>query len=81
MYCCWMIFVFMVVAACACGYLMCIVILSVCVVFLCICAVLNVLVFAQLPGGWLAVSTRKVLRPATSAQVFFLGFPVSKSKS
>jgi hypothetical protein len=54
--------------------------LSVCVLFLCICAVLNVLVFAQLPGGWLAVSTRKVLRPATSTQVF-LGFPVSKSKS
>jgi hypothetical protein len=59
---------------------MCIVILSVCVVFLCLCAVLNVLMFAQLPGGWLEVSTRKVLRPATSAQVFLLSFPVSKSK-
>jgi hypothetical protein len=35
---------------------------------------------AQLPGGRLAVSTRKVLRPVTSAQVFLLGFPVSKSK-
>jgi hypothetical protein len=41
---------------------------------------LNVLMFAQLPGGWLEVSTRKVLRPATSAQVFLLGFHVSKSK-
>jgi hypothetical protein len=28
---------------------------------------------------WLEVSNRKVLRPATSAQVF-LGFPVSKSE-
>jgi hypothetical protein len=59
---------------------LCTVILSVCVLFLCICAVLNVLMFAQLPGGWLAVSIRKVLRPATAAQVFLLGFPVSKSK-
>jgi hypothetical protein len=41
------------------------------VVLLCLCAVLNVLMFSQLPGGWLAVSNRKVLRPATSAQVFF----------
>jgi hypothetical protein len=54
--------------------------LSVCVVFLCLCAVLNALMFAQLPGGWLEVRTQKVLRPATSAQVFFPGFPVSKSK-
>jgi hypothetical protein len=46
--------------------------LSVCVVFLCIYTVLNVLVFAQLPGGWLEVRTRKVLRPATSTQVFLL---------
>jgi hypothetical protein len=38
------------------------------------------LMFAQLPGGWLEVSTRKVLRPATSAQVFLLGIPVSNSK-
>jgi hypothetical protein len=51
--------------------LLCIVILSVCVVFLCICAVLNVLMFAQLPGGWLEVSTRKVLP----------GFPVSKTNA
>jgi hypothetical protein len=57
---------------------MCLVILSVCVVFSCSCAVLNVLKFSQLPGGWLEVSTRKVLRPAISAQVFLLGFPVSK---
>jgi hypothetical protein len=33
----------------------------------------------QLPDCWLKVSTWKVLRPATSAQVF-LGFPVSKSE-
>jgi hypothetical protein len=26
-------------------------------VFSCLCAVLNVLMFAQLPGGWLEVST------------------------
>ena len=31
-----------------------------------------------LPDCWIEVSIRKVLRPATSAQVF-LGFPVSKS--
>jgi hypothetical protein len=35
---------------------------------------------AQLPGCWLEVSIRKVLRPVISAQVFLLGFPVSKSK-
>jgi hypothetical protein len=46
--------------------------LSVCVVFLCLCAVLYVLVFAQLPGGWLEVRTRKVLRPPTSTHVFLL---------
>jgi hypothetical protein len=74
------LFVFMVVAGLCMGYLMCIVILSVCVVFSCLFAVLNVLMFAQLPGGWLEVSTRKVLRPATSAQVFLLGFPVSTFK-
>ena len=33
----------------------------------------------QLPDCWLEVSIRKVLRPATSAQVF-LAFPVSKSE-
>jgi hypothetical protein len=32
----------------------------------------------QMPDCWLEVSNRKVLRPATSAQVF-LGFPVSKA--
>jgi len=32
-----------------------------------------------MPDCWLEVSIRKVLRPATSTQVF-LGFPVSKSK-
>ena len=30
-----------------------------------------------MPDCWLEVSTRKVLRPAISTQVFFLGFPVS----
>jgi hypothetical protein len=28
--------------------------------------------FAQLPGGWLEVRTRKGLPPATSTQVFLL---------
>jgi hypothetical protein len=42
---------------------------------------MSVLMFAQLPGGWLEVSTRKVLRPAISAQVFLLGFPVSKANA
>ena len=30
-----------------------------------------------MPDRWLDVSVRKVLRPITSIQVFFLGFPVS----
>src|SRR5215510_12612172 len=30
-----------------------------------------------MPDCWLDVSVRKVLRPATSIQVLFLGFPVS----
>ena len=29
-----------------------------------------------MPDCWLDVSVRKVLRPATTTQVFFLGFPV-----
>jgi len=33
----------------------------------------------QMPDCWLEVSIRKVLRPATSTQVF-LGFPMSISK-
>ena len=33
----------------------------------------------KLPDSWLEVSIRKVLRTATSVQVF-LGFPVSKSE-
>jgi len=36
-------------------------------------------IILQLPDCWLEVSIRKVLRPATSAEVF-LGFPVSKSE-
>jgi hypothetical protein len=55
-------------------------VISVCMVFSGLCAVLNVLMVAQLPGGRLEISTRKVLRSATSAQVFLFGFPVSKSK-
>jgi hypothetical protein len=75
-----MIFVFTVVAV-LCMWLSYVYCHLICIVlFSCLCAVLNVLMFAQLPGGWLAVSNRKVLRPATSGQVFLLGFPVSKSK-
>jgi len=33
----------------------------------------------QWPDCWLEISIRKVLQPATSAQVYF-GFPVSKSE-
>jgi hypothetical protein len=40
---------------------------------------INILIYTYLPDCWLAVSIRKVLRPATSAKVF-LGFPVSKSE-
>jgi hypothetical protein len=41
--------------SCACGYLMCIVILSVCVVLLCVRAVLTILMF-YLDAGLLAKS-------------------------
>jgi hypothetical protein len=46
-----------------------------CVVLLCVLLPYTL----WLPDCWLEVSIRKVLRPATSAQVF-LGFPVSKSE-
>ena len=52
------------------------------VVILCVFAVLCVyccFFLLWMTDCWLAVSTRKVLRQATSTQVF-LGFPVSKSK-
>jgi hypothetical protein len=42
-----------------------------------VCVLLSYILW--LPDCWLEVSIRKVLRPATSAQVF-LGFPVSKSE-
>jgi hypothetical protein len=42
-----------------------------------VCVLLSYIL--QLPDWWLEVSIRKVLRPATSAQVF-LGFSVSKSE-
>jgi len=62
--------------------LVCIVVVVLCVLsssnvyllyYLCIA------VFTLDAGCWLAVSFRKVLRPATSTQVF-LGFPLSISK-
>ena len=46
-----------------------------CIVLLCVYCCLTYLVV----GCWLEVSIRKVLRPATSAQVF-LDFPVSISE-
>jgi hypothetical protein len=66
------LYAFIFYILCACGYLMCIVILSVCVLFLCICAVLNVLKFAQLPGGWLAVSTGRSWDRPPRHRFFFL---------
>ena len=56
-----------------CSCLVCIVILR---VFAVLCVLLLLI---QMPDCWLEVSTRKVLRPATSTQVF-LGFPVPISK-
>ena len=47
-----------------------------CIVLLCVYCCLRLL---KLPDCWLEVSIQKVLRPATSTQVF-LGFPVSISK-
>jgi hypothetical protein len=47
---------------------------------MCICCTMCVLLLLlYTPDCWLEVSTRKVLRPATSTQVF-LGFPVSPSE-
>ena len=56
-----------------CCILRCLVCIVVC------CLVCIVVVFPLEPDCWLEVSIRKVLRPATSTQVF-LGFPVSISK-
>jgi multisubunit Na+/H+ antiporter MnhG subunit len=54
--------------------------LGVFVVLLCVFVVLCVLLFLlQMPDCWLEVSIRKVLRTATSTQVF-LGFPLSTSE-
>ena len=59
-----------------------------CVITLCVsllvhvycCTVCVLLSYVlKLPECWLKLSIQKVLRPATSAQVF-LGFPVSKSE-
>ena len=48
--------------------------------FMCICCTMCVLLLLlQMPDCWLEVSIRKVLRPATSTQVF-LGFPLSTSE-
>jgi hypothetical protein len=64
------------------SYLMCIFCTSyVYLLYLmCICCTMCVLLFLlKMPDSWLEVSIRKVLRPATSTQVF-LGFPVSTSE-
>jgi len=61
---------------------MCIVVVVLCVllsyVYLLYCVGIAVFLL-QMPDCLLEVSIRKVLRPATSTQVF-LGFPVPKSK-
>jgi len=52
----------------------------VCIVVMCICWTMCVLLFSlYMPVCWLEDRIRKVLRPATSTQVF-LGFPMSISK-
>ena len=70
-----------IAAKCSWSFVYCVIILCVSsfphvysFYYVCI-AVLHTLV----AGCWLEVSIRKVLRPATSAQVF-LGFPVSISE-
>ena len=73
-----------------CSCLVCIVVVVLCVLLqfscvycchlMCTCCTMCLLLFLlQMPDCWLEVSIRKVLRPATSTQVF-LGFPVSISK-
>ena len=65
---CWLAVCMLVGRVYCCSYLMCI--------FCTVCALLFLL---YMPDCWLAVTIRKVPRPATSTQVF-LGFPVSISK-
>ena len=62
-----------------CSLAVCIVVvvLYMCCYLMCICCTFFFLL--KTPDCWLEVSIRKVLRPATSAQVF-LSYPVPKSK-
>ena len=54
--------------------------MCICCTLMCIYCTMCVLLFLlQMPDRCLEVSNRKVLRPATSTQVF-LGFPVSTSE-
>jgi hypothetical protein len=64
------------------GVFCCVVVLWVyCCYLMCTNCTMCVLLFVlEMSDCWLEVSIRKVLRPATSTQVF-LGFPVSISKS
>ena len=86
MYCCsCRVCIVQLFCVCCCSCRVCIVVVVLCVllssyVYLLYCVCIAVFSFVlQMPDCWLEVSTRKVLRPATSTQVF-LGFPVSISK-
>ena len=70
-----------IAANCRWSFVYCIIILCVSLLPHVYCFTVSVLLsyILQLPDCWLEVSIRKVLRPATSAQVF-LGFLVSKSE-
>jgi hypothetical protein len=81
-------YVLLLILMCICWHLMCFCLfLCVFVVpytyllyLMCICCAMCVLLFLlQMTDCWLEVSIRKVLRQATSTQVF-LGFPVSTSE-
>ena len=50
-----------------------VVFICICCTLMCICCTVCVLIFLiQMPDCWLEVSIRKVLRPATSTQVFLV---------
>jgi hypothetical protein len=72
-----------VVALCVLLLVVCVVVVVSCVLLSCYVYLLYYMCFAdfllKMPDCWLEVNIRKVLRSATSTQLF-LGFPVSISK-
>ena len=68
-----------IAAKCGWPFVYCVIACVCFLVYSCTCILFYYVCITLVAGCWLEVSIRKVLRPATSAQVF-LGFPVSKSE-